>query len=78
MIISKIIPLLQEYFYDDWESVCAVLNQSFQKGGGILIKVESSKNLFSDEFSELIRFANRSIFKVNKDFKEMDLKKVYE
>lgn len=37
---TKIIPLLQEYFYDDWQSICAVLNQSYNNAksdSGILI-----------------------------------------
>ena len=77
VIISKIIPLLQEYFYDDWKSVCAVLNQSFKKGGEILVKTESSNNLFKDEFSELLEFSNSAIFSVNQNFSEFDVIQIY-
>jgi hypothetical protein len=68
VLVSKIIPLLQEYFYDDWQSVCAVLNQSYQSGGGILREVEKSESLFSSEFEELLQFSNRKIFEIREEF----------
>ena len=78
---TKIIPLLQEYFYDDWQSICAVLNQSYNNAksdSGILISSSINKNVFSDEFEELIEFRNKKIFKVNKDFTNKDLISIYE
>jgi len=80
VMIKKIIPLLQEYFYDDWKSICAVLHQSYQspKNNGLLIKEEVNKNLFENEFDELFAYTNKTIFKINKEFSEEDIKKVYE
>ncbi len=78
---TKIIPLLQEYFYDDWQSICAVLNQSYNNAksdSGILISSNINKNIFSDEFEELIEFRNKKIFKVNQDFTNKDLIGIYE
>jgi len=82
IMIKKIIPLLQEYFYDDWKSICAVLNQSYQnpKDNKILIKEEISNKLFKPEYDELITYnnPNKIIFRINKKFSEEDIKKVYE
>jgi 5-methylcytosine-specific restriction protein B len=78
---TKIIPLLQEYFYDDWQSICAVLNQSYNNAksdSGILISSNINKNIFNDEFEELIEFRNKKIFKVNQDFTNKDLIGIYE
>jgi len=81
IIIKSIIPLLQEYFYDDWQSICAVLNQSYKdtkKYEGLLIKEKSSKDLFKKEFDELIAYSNQTIFKINENFTEQDIKNIYE
>jgi len=78
VIVKKVIPLLQEYFYDDWQSICAVLNQSFENDGEILERVETTSDLFKSEFSELIEFKNGAYFRVNSSFSAEDLKRVYE
>ncbi len=79
IIKTKIIPLLQEYFYDDWQSICAVLNQSYntpKSDSGILLSPNINKNIFNDEFEELIEFRNKKIFKVNNKFTNKDLRHV--
>jgi len=80
VIIKDIIPLLQEYFYDDWQSICAVLNQDFEKTNNnqLLIVNNSNKQLFKDDFNELIEYKNKKVFKINKDFTEDNIKKIYE
>lgn len=68
---NSIIPLLQEYFYEDYEKIRAVLNDI----KNVYIEpVSDYSNLFSEEFSELIddngitRYAlNNNV--TNKDFK---------
>ena len=83
VMIKKIIPLLQEYFYDDWKSICAVLNQSYKnpRENGLLPddkpNDKPNKELFKPEYDELRRYANEIIFKINKEFSEEDIKKVY-
>jgi len=80
VIIKKIIPLLQEYFYDDWKSICAVLNQSYKNpnNNGLLISEKYDKKLFSTEFDELFNYVDRTIFTINHNFSKEDIIKVYE
>ena len=80
IIIKSIIPLLQEYFYDDWQSICAVLNQTYKNAKsnkGLLILEKSSRNLFKREFHDLIAYSNQTIFKVNREFTEQDIIDIY-
>lgn len=66
---NKIIPLLQEYFYDDYAKINAVLNNN----GMIKTKEKSSFNdLFDNNFNELD--SEKTIYKIT-DSKELDLKK---
>jgi 5-methylcytosine-specific restriction enzyme B len=43
---NKIIPLLQEYFYDDWEKIRMVL------GDGFIEKTEVKVDIFDDEYKK--------------------------
>jgi len=75
---KSIVPLLQEYFYDDWKSICAVLNQDYKKPKkGFLITKQSDKSIFKEEFLELTEHSNQKIFKINKDFTEQDIINIY-
>jgi 5-methylcytosine-specific restriction protein B len=77
---TKVIPLLQEYFYDDWKSICAVLNQSYNNPNsdkGILIPSNINKKIFNDEFEDLVEFRNKKIFKINPNIKIEDLISIY-
>ena len=74
---KSIIPLLQEYFYDDWKSICAVLNQDYKNPTTGLLKIkQNNKKLFKDEFEDLIAYTNQSIFVINKDSKEEDIEHI--
>ena len=79
---TKIIPLLQEYFYDDWQSICAVLNQSYNNpkvDSGILITFNNNnKNVFNEEFDELIEFRNKKLFYINEIITAEDIISIYE
>ena len=78
IMIKSILPLLQEYFYDDWKSICAVLNQNYNKPTIGLLKVkQNNKNLFKDDFKDLIEYTNQNIFIINEDFKEQYIKDIY-
>jgi len=80
VIITKIIPLLQEYFYDDWKSICAVLNQPYDspnKEKGILKAPEKEDKLFLDEFNDLKEYSEESIFEIRENFEPKDIEEVY-
>lgn len=77
---KNIIPLLQEYFYDDWQSICAVLNQPYnepKEDKGLFTIKKASNKMFADEFNELIEFKNKKIIDI-RDFTVDDIKAIYE
>jgi 5-methylcytosine-specific restriction protein B len=78
---DKIIPLLQEYFYDDWKSICAVLNQPSKEGSSsvdyMLNKVIGHEKVFLQEYSEMANFKNTATYRVNRTFSALAVKKIY-
>jgi len=76
---NDILPLLKEYFYDDWKSICAVLNQDYMNPKvGFLIAENIDKQNFKKEFHELIEYSNKTIFKINSKFTEKHITNIYE
>jgi len=77
---TNIIPLLQEYFYDDWEKISLVLadNQTNIEGDKFINKhIEKPKELFGD-YKEL-DMEEKDIYKINKGmFSVQAYKKIYE
>jgi 5-methylcytosine-specific restriction protein B len=76
---KSIIPLLQEYFYDDWKSICAVLNQSYNTANDNKMFTVNQKNdkLFKPEFNELLEYQNKKIFRLKETFTIEDIKSIY-
>ncbi|OKO71030.1 hypothetical protein AC628_29305, partial [Bradyrhizobium sp. NAS96.2] len=60
---NKIIPLLAEYFYDDWEKVRLVLGELSDEGNFIVrTKLPQPPMLSEDDASERFRYTIRSTF----------------
>lgn len=81
VITKNILPLLQEYFYDDWKSICAVLNQSykFPEQNKLLVKVNPDvENIFNREFNDLIEYRNKDIFRLKEELTIESFQEVYE
>jgi len=68
---NQVIPLLQEYFYDDWEKVRLVLNDGFIER----ITQDASKlfDSMDDEYMEEDKYT----YSIVKEFKESDYKRIY-
>jgi len=69
---NKVIPLLQEYFYDDWEKIQLVLNDGF------ISKVQQSPNdifgAINDEFVDEEKYS----YDIVEDVSEEAYRKIYE
>ena len=60
---NKIIPLLQEYFYDDWEKIRLVLNDGF-----ILKRELKAKNIFDESIDDEYIEEDKFLYSVCDDF----------
>lgn len=77
---NKIIPLLQEYFYDDWEKIGLILGGigRSEKDDYIVYKKEiQSSNLFKDS-TIANKYGNKTKYYIKEDISEKELRNIYE
>ena len=68
---NKVIPLLQEYFYDDWEKIALVLNDGF-----IAKDTQDASKLFDSMDDEYIE-EDKYTYSIAEDFTEDSYRKIY-
>jgi len=68
---NKIIPLLQEYFYDDWEKIALVLNDGFIKR-----KTQDASKLF-DGMDDAYIEEDKYIYSIAEKFSVDSYRKIY-
>ncbi|TQC54432.1 McrB family protein, partial [Mycoplasmopsis cynos] len=75
---ANIIPLLQDYFYDDFEKIALILGDQFkeQKDQQFFIKKEFDKDIFNSQYE----FDDKNIYEINENAFDNPLsyKKIYE
>jgi len=76
----KMLPLLKEYFHNDWEIICAVLGQDYEtpednKLLKLLIKNEESFKRSANKFNSSKKF--KKIFQLKEEFDIQDLQSIY-
>lgn len=69
---NKVIPLLQEYFYEDYEKIKAVLNDT---NGTYIFQFNNDSALFSSSFNELRSDNDDVKYEVAKNVSDEDFKK---
>ena len=69
---NKVIPLLQEYFYDDWEKIRLVLNDGF-----IERTLQDSNKLFDDGMDDEYIEYEKYRYSIVNDFKADSYRKIY-
>jgi 5-methylcytosine-specific restriction protein B len=63
---TKVIPLLTEYFYDDWEKVRQVLGESGDEGNFVVrTKLQPPTSLLEESDTERYRYTIRPVFAAN-------------
>ena len=69
---NKIIPLLQEYFYDDWEKIRLVLNDGF------IEKVEQKPNKIFEGIDDDYIDEEKFFYNVRAEFSKNSYIKIYD
>lgn len=75
VFIHKVIPLLQEYFYNDWEKICLVLGCPYNAESGVLLKAGQKPIIRAEMLKERdvigldhVDYEDRLRYEVNADF----------
>jgi len=77
----KILPLLKEYFHNDWEIICAVLGQDYEKPESnqlLELLIKDKIDLFKSTASKFNSSKKyKKILQLKESFSAIDLKSIY-
>ena len=77
---NKIIPLLQEYFYDDWEKIGLILGGIGEREDDncIVYKKEiNPSDIFNDSY-EINKYISKTKYYIKKEISAKELRRIYE
>ena len=77
---NKIIPLLQEYFYDDWEKIGLILGGigNSKDDNCIVYKKEINPSDIFNNSDEINKYRNKTKYYIKEEISEKELRRIYE
>ncbi len=77
VFLNRLIPLLQEYFYEDWSKIRLVLGDNRKKSLQDQIIQAQTLNEIELMGEDLEQYEDRETYSINRDFTMDSVRKIY-